>query len=150
MLRSTYRNFIVAGFVLLFLLSFGFAQETRTPDWKKFSKQLVKSVKSENEGVRISAMQQIIRFSDSVKVTNARYAVMKNFLSAKDHGVRQLALITLYKIGNWFDMGYLQLHYPYEKDPLLKRQIAAILIAKGRRIPQTAAFDNPELQYSLK
>ncbi len=150
MLRSTHRNFIVAGFVLLFLLSFGFAQEAKTPDWKSFSKQLVKSVKSENEGVRISAMQQIIRFSDSVKVTSARYVVMEKFLTAKDRGVRQLALVTLYKIGNWFDMGYLQLHYPYEKDPVLKHQIAAILIAKGREIPQSTTFENPALQYSLK
>lgn len=132
MKRSNLTIAFVAVAILIFSLSTVFAQESANVDWKAYSKSLVKAVKSSNEGVKFSAMQQIIRYADKVSVSPARYEVMDIFLTSNNRQVRRLALVTLYKINNSLDMGLLERQIKFEKDPVIKRQIAAILFETGR------------------
>ncbi len=113
-----------------------FAGEKSEAYWNKFSKNLVHALKSENTGVKQSAMQMVIRFKDHVDVDEARFAVMDVFKKSNNRQERQLALMTLYAIGHTLDMGYLERYVSFEEDAVVKRQIAAILVTKGR-LPQS-------------
>ena len=135
MLHRNHRRLLSTGLLLLSFFAFGFAGENAKPDWNKFGKQLVIALNSQNTGLQISAMQRIIRYADSLDVYAARYAVMDIFLESENTKVRQLALATLHKINSRFDLGYLQLHYPYEENDVIKKQIAAVLLDSGWNLP---------------
>jgi hypothetical protein len=125
---------IIAALALSPVLSFNSAsaQVVRKTDWNLFSKNLVMAVKSSNEGLKLSAMQQIIHYADNLNVTQARYEIMNVFLTHKNPRVRQLALAALSKINNTLDMGFLQRQMFFEEHPVIKKQIAAALIKAGR------------------
>lgn len=120
--------------IITILSSFSFALADEEPqcDWCKFSECLVKSVNSDNEGVRLCAMRLIIRHADRLDVNDARYAVMDVFMNHKDPKVRQLAMVTLYKINHPLDMGLLELQLKFEEDPMIKKHLAAILFETDR------------------
>ena len=107
------------------------AQETTKTDWKAYSKELLKSIDSDNEGVKLSALQRIIQYSDSLNITNARYSVMNIFMKNKNQKVRQLALAALSKINHPLDLGRLELHFKWEKDPVIKMHISFVLLENG-------------------
>lgn len=113
--------------IMLFAFSFSFAGEKANVNWDEFSTSLVSALRSENEGVRISAMKLSIRHGENVDVSMGRYAVMEEFLNNDSPKVRQLALVTLSSINNTMDMGYLQRHLAYEEDDSIKKHLAAIL-----------------------
>ena len=125
---------LAATLLCLVFLSFNtlMAVEPDQVDWDKFSKNLVKSLKSSNQGVQLSAMQLVIRYSDKVDVGSARHDVMRVFRSHKNQKVRQLAMVTLYTINNRWDMGYLEMHYRFEEDPVIKKHLASILVESNR------------------
>jgi hypothetical protein len=120
--------------VVLVVLSFNslFAQEGKQIDWQAFSTNLIEAIKSSNDGLKMSAMQQVIRSSDSLDVALARYVVMDVFMNNKDQKVRQLALATLIKIDNPLDVGLLELHYKWEENEKIQGMIKNMLIEKGR------------------
>jgi len=128
--RTTF--LMIAGIMLLASFSLGFAGESTEFDWNKFSDNLVKSLKSDNEGVRLSAMQLIIRYGDKVDVTDARYEVMDIFMKHENQKVRQLALATLYTINNGLDMGLLERQLAFEEDEVIKKHLAAVLYEADR------------------
>lgn len=137
MLHSNYRRLFVTSLLLLNFFAFGFAgDKAKAKSWSEFSKQLIEAVQSPNVGVHASAIQQMIQYYDSLDIDAARYDIMDLFLKSDNQGVRQLALVALHKINNNFDMGYLQLHYPYEKDEVIKNQLASVLQDTGRQIPR--------------
>lgn len=136
MLHSTYHRFFVTTLLLLSFFVLAFAGDKDKTDWPEFSTQLLEAVKSQNTGIHASAMQQMIQYYDSLDIDAARYDIMDLFLKSDNQGVRQLALVALHKINNNFDMGYLQLHYPYEKDEVIKNQLASVLQDTGRQIPR--------------
>jgi len=113
-------------------LSAVLADEPAEVNWDKFSDGLVMALQSDNIGVKLSAMQMVIKYGDKVDVVKARYDVMDTFLYSKNRKERQLALIALYKINNVLDMGLLERQYQFEEDPVIKNQIAAVLIAADR------------------
>lgn len=132
MRRTSLKVLVLVVTVLFFSLNLAYAKPRGEVDWAKFSKSLVKSLQSENEGVRLSAMQLVIKYGDKVNVTAARYEVMDTFLKHENQKVRQLALVTLYKINNVFDMGLLERQLKFEEDPVIQNQIAAILLDANR------------------
>ena len=80
MRRFFFQTAVVAVALVFFSMSFVSAGEAKEVNWDKFSKSLVKSLKSDNEGVRLPAMQLVIKSGDKVDVSNARYEVMDTFL----------------------------------------------------------------------
>ncbi len=135
MLRFNRFRLMLAGLMVMAFLAVSFAGSKPRTDWKKFSQQLLVALQSENTGLQASAMQRIIQYFDSLDIYQARYPVMDIFLKSDNPQVRQLALVTLHKIHSRFDLGYLQLHYPFEKDQVIKNQIAAVLLSSGWHLP---------------
>ena len=132
-MRQSFFKFTVLALATVFLsLSTILADEPANINWDQFSKGLTMALKSDNLGVKLSAMQLVIKYGNKVNVKNARYDVMDTFLYSKDRRVRQLALVTLSKINNTFDMGLLERQIKFEDDPVIKNQIAAVLIAADR------------------
>lgn len=132
MRQSFIKLTVLALATVFFSLSTILADEPANVNWDQFSKGLIQALKSNNEGLKLSAMQMVIKYGDKVNVDVARYDVMDTFLYSKDRRVRQLALVTLYKINNNFDMGLLERQINFEDDPVIKNQIAAVLIAANR------------------
>lgn len=120
---------MIATFLLstLVLFAAAFAGETAQTDWNAFSKNLVKSLKSDNEGIRLSAMQQVITYADKVNVDDAVFDIVQVYRSHQDVKVRQLALTTLHKTNNAWAMDFLKRNLEFEKSPVLKTQIYHIL-----------------------
>lgn len=111
----------------LFLLSVPFVNASETVDWQKYSKKLVKSLKSDHEGVKLSAMQQVITYADKVSVDAAIYEIVQVYRTHPDLKVRQLALSTIHKTQNAWAMDFLKRNLVYETSPVLKAQIFHIL-----------------------
>ena len=132
-MRQSFFKFTILALATVFLsLSTVLATESDNVNWDRFSKGLKMALKSDNLGVKLSAMQLVIKYGNKVDVKDARYDVMDTFLYSKDRRVRQLALVTLSKINNTFDMGLLERQIKFEDDPVIKNQITAVLIAADR------------------
>lgn len=126
------KYFVAVIIIVTLSISGLFAGEKNDAYWNQFSANLVKGLKSENIGVKRSAMQMVIRFKSYVKVDEARYEVMDVFKTSNDRQERQLALVTLHAIGHPLDMGRLERQLKFEEDRVVKRQIAAILLEEDR------------------
>jgi hypothetical protein len=112
----------------LFCLSFLFAGDGKEK-WQTFSDNLTQSLKSENPGVRYSAMQLIIEYSDKVDVQDGVYDVMREFRNSDDLKVRKLTLITLYKMNNNWAIDFLKRQYKFEDNKEIKNTISSIVSA---------------------
>ena len=96
-------------------------------NWDAFSVNLVKALKSENDGLRRSAMSKVIKYGEKLNVDEAVFDVMKVFRSNNNVKDRQLALVTLHKMQNSWAMDFLKRHLSLEKDDELKHQIQYVV-----------------------
>jgi len=119
------RVLVLLAVVMAFGVQGVFAGEV---DWKNFSKNLVAAIKSDNEGLRRSAMNMIIKHGTKLDVDQAVFDVVRIFRNSDNQKERQLALITLYKMENNWSMGFLKRHLKFEENPAIKHQIAAIIL----------------------
>ena len=103
------------------------AQE-REINWKLVSKNLVRALASENEGLQQSAMEIFVRHADRLDINAAVYDVMRVYRNHPSPRVRKLALVTLYKMQNKWAMEFLKLDLRFQDDETLKRMVAAILL----------------------
>ncbi|MCB0282953.1 MAG: HEAT repeat domain-containing protein [Calditrichae bacterium] len=130
------------GYILVLLISlssFAFSNVNEKVDWSLFSNNLEKSLKSENLGVRLSAMQMIIRYSDKIDVSKGVYDVMREFRNNDDQNVRKLALITLYKMQNDWAIDFLKRQYRFEDNSDIKNKIERIVVAYDNNDQQKIA-----------
>jgi len=111
------------------LISTGFAQEGKV-DWEMFGENLVWGLTSENEGLQRSAMKFIIKYADSLDINEASPNVYQIFSSHENSKVRQLALVTLYKMNCMWCLKNLVDDIYKETDPIIRHQIATILKEK--------------------
>jgi len=141
---------IAATAFLLFIFSLTSlsAQEDVKKDWDTYSKELVKSLKSPVEGVQLSAMQRIIQYSDSLKVGKGSKIVWDIFKNNKNQKIRQLALVALSKMDNSLYTGKLSLHYRFEENPVIKNQLAFLLLEKGKISIKDFWYNNQVAQVS--
>ena len=116
---------VVLGLALLTAGSSS-AQE-KAVDWKRVSKNLVRSLASENEGLRQSAMDFFIQHADKLDIDAAVYDVMHVYRNHKDEKVKKLALVTLYKMQNKWAMEFLKVDLRFQDSEELKRMVAAIV-----------------------
>ncbi len=121
------RNFVlVVAMVTVFMFT-AMVNAADNVDWKDYSRKLVASLKSDNEGVKLSAMQQVITYADMVNVDDAIHEIVQVYRTHPDVKVRQLALTTIYKTQNPWAMDFLKRNLAYESSPVLKAQIFHIL-----------------------
>ncbi len=121
------KNQVLVFTMLALFLASAFATASETVDWNDYSKKLVTSLKSDNEGVKLSAMQQVITYSDKVNVDAAIHEIVKVYRTHEDVKVRQLALTTIHKTQNSWAMDFLKRNLAHESSPVLKAQIYHIL-----------------------
>lgn len=95
-------------------------------EWAKFSKNIVKALKSDSPGLQKSAMQMVIKYGDKLDVGDAVFDVMRVFRNEKDRGERRLALAALVNMNNEWAMDFLKRQGEFEKDPVIKNQLASL------------------------
>jgi hypothetical protein len=115
----------VLSIMLLLPYSLSFAQDDDT--WRAFSDNLIKALQSGNEGLQISALQLVNKHADKVWVHEAAYDIYQIFCNHENRRVRQLALVTLYRIQNGWALQCLCKDAEKESDPTIKRQMLAIM-----------------------
>ncbi|MFN2126864.1 MAG: hypothetical protein ACK2TU_03305 [Anaerolineales bacterium] len=96
-------------------------------NWESASKSMVWALKSNNDGLKISVLHQIVKYSDSLDVNNAVFDVMRIYRNHPDERIRHLALIALHKMGNNWSMEFLKRRVLFENNPALYKCICAIL-----------------------
>jgi hypothetical protein len=95
--------------------------------WKLASKNMVEGLKTGNDGLKQSIMQNIIRYSDKVDVDEALFDILRIYRDHENEGMRQLALITLYKMENQWVLSFLERAIKFEKSDKIRKSICAIL-----------------------
>ncbi|KPL17369.1 MAG: hypothetical protein AMS26_01070 [Bacteroides sp. SM23_62] len=108
------------------LIGIGLAQE-EDMDWKGYNDNLLRFLRSNDDSLKILAMQSIILHGDKVNVNQEVYTIYNIYRSHKNEKVRQLALVALYKINNVWVLKNLIKDYYKETNLVIRGQIASIL-----------------------
>lgn len=127
---KTRKNLVMLVTVGLLVLAFTavYANENLdNVDWNAFSDNLVVGLKSDNVGLKTSAMQQVIRYADKVDVNDAIFEIVEVYRSSNDENMRKLALATMYKSGNAWAMDFLKRNLKFEKSEKMRATIYHIL-----------------------
>ncbi len=123
---------IIIVLSILFYITTGWSDEnalSKKADWDVFSKNLVQAIKHGNEGLKCSAMQLIIKHADSVDVNEAVWDIMAIFKHHENPKVRQLAMVTLYKMKHDWAMFYLKRNLQFESNEAIYKQNRKIVRA---------------------
>lgn len=102
--------------------------EENSTNWDEFSINLVKALKSGNQGLQQSAMQHIITNSNNLDISKEGiFEIIRVFKFVDDINMRRMAMIALHKTGDSYAMYFLLRNYPLESDKEIKKQCAQIL-----------------------
>jgi len=91
-------------------------------NWTAFSRNLVKAIASQNDGLRISALSMIVKYSENLDVDDAVFDIVRIFRNSKDTRIRQLALVTLHKMENNWAMDFLKRNLKFEENETILNQ----------------------------
>ena len=108
------------------VIGIGLAQE-EDMDWKGYNDNLLRFLRSNDDSLKILAMQSIILHGDKVNVNQEVYTIYEIYRSHTNEKVRQLALVALYKINNVWVLKNLIKDYYKETNLVIRGQIASIL-----------------------
>jgi hypothetical protein len=109
------------------IILFGFQSvQADEVDWETFSKNLVKALQSDNDGLMLSAALMIVQYGEQLDVKDAVFDVMRIFRNDPNPKVRQLALVTLTHMKSDWAMEFLKREIQFEKDPVIKKQLIAV------------------------
>jgi hypothetical protein len=92
-------------------------------NWEAFSKNLVKGLTFENDGIRQAIMQHIITYSDRLNVNDGVFDLIRIYRNHKNNKYRQMAVVALGKVQNKWALYFLRRNLKFEKDPTIRRQI---------------------------
>ena len=120
--------YFVALALMLLIINTVSAQVTeRKVDWERVSENLVIGIKSDNPGVQQAAMRLVIQYADNLNMDDAVLDMMRIYRFNEDSKMRQLALVTLHKIGSEYAMDFAKRNLKFEADEkILKLSQAAI------------------------
>lgn len=119
-------SYLVTFCLVILALGNSNARESRVY-WDDIGKNIAKSISSGDELRQQAAMQQIIQYSDKLDVSSSVFDILKIFRDNRNSGVRQLALITLYKTGDPRAAYFLRRNLPFEHDLKIKNLSYACL-----------------------
>ena len=119
-------GFFLITVILVLSLNQANAQE-RDVNWDAFSKNLVKALATDNEGLQLSAMGMIIRYGENLDVDEAVFDIIRIYRLNKNHRIRILAMISLHKMQNDWAMYYLRRSMQFESDERVQKQCCRIL-----------------------
>ncbi|MEJ2636870.1 MAG: hypothetical protein P8184_16470 [Calditrichia bacterium] len=122
------KSILVFLLLLFFTWTAALAQDqARKTNWDAFSKNLVAALASGNEGLQLSAMGMIIRYSDSLNVKDAAFDIIRVFKFHKNPNARRLAMVTLHKIGHPYAMYFLKRQIQFEKEDCIRKHCCCIV-----------------------
>ena len=117
MKKYKFTIYLVALAFMLMIINTATAQTTdRKVDWEILSENLVNAIQSDNPGLQQSAMRLVIQYTDHVDVDEALLDMMRIYRFSDNSKVRQLALVTLNKIGDDYAMDFVRRNLEYETD----------------------------------
>ncbi|MFC2088097.1 hypothetical protein ACFLSX_00715 [Calditrichota bacterium] len=109
--------------VSMFTLVTSTVAKDKQENWEKFSQSLVETIKSQNDGLKQSAMQRIIQYSDKLDVKEAAFDIYNVYRWHNNDNVRRLALVALYNTKYDWAMNQIVKDIKIEHSPALKRQM---------------------------
>jgi hypothetical protein len=119
--------FIAFAFLLLIINATSAFATERKVDWDAVSENLVTALQSGNPGLQQSAMRLVIQFADKVNVDGALNNLMRIYRFSEDTKERQLALVTLHKIGSDYAMDFAKRNLKFETDEKIIKMSNACL-----------------------
>jgi hypothetical protein len=129
--------FLVVAFLVMFVNVVSAQSSERNIDWDRVSQNLVKALQSDNPGMQQSAMRLVIQFSDKVDVSDAVNNLMRIYRFSENTKERQLALVTLHKIGNEYAMDFTKRNMKFETDEKIKKMATACLSQQKTNVAST-------------
>lgn len=118
---------------VLFAFSLIFAVNSQATDYEAFSKNLVKALKSDNQGLQVSAMQQVIKYGKKVDVKDATLDIVRVYRRSNNEKFRQLALAAINAMQSEWALGIVKRDYQFETNPKIKKMMAAVLNANKEK-----------------
>ncbi len=103
------------------------AAATDDATWKAFSTNLVHALTIDNDGVKVAAMQYVIRYSDQLDVGAAVFDVMRIYRNHNDDNMRRMAVVALGRMQSDGAIGFLRLFMEYEKSESVLHTIQAVV-----------------------
>jgi len=99
------------------------ADRIERTDWKAFGENLINAVASENQGLKVSAMQHMITYHQYLDVKDATFDLLRIYRLHPEQRMRQLAAVTLEYVGNSWGKDFLKRNIKFEKNEVIMRQI---------------------------
>ena len=118
---------------VLLAFSLIFAANSQATDYEAFSKNLVKAVKADNQGLQVSALQQVIKYGNKVEVKDATLDIVRIYRRSNNEQFRQLALAAINAMESEWALGIVKRDYQFEANPKIKRMMAAVLNANKEK-----------------
>ncbi|MCK5077853.1 MAG: hypothetical protein KAR38_15830 [Calditrichia bacterium] len=119
---------IVIAIVAVVLFTPAFAQAQKTTVNEVFSKNLVKALKSDNMGLKKSAMQLVIRYGDRLNVKDAAFDLMDVYRNHRNNRVRHLAMVAIYKMDYNRGVDFIVRNLKFEDHQPIKDMTYAIML----------------------
>ena len=113
--------------IIIMLLTSNVFAEGRKVNWEAFSTNLIVALESDHQGLQESAMQRIIRYSDSLDITDGVYDIALIFRFDGNPQMRRLAMVTLSKINTDHALDYLCQYLKFEDNPSIRKQCCCII-----------------------
>jgi hypothetical protein len=124
--RATIYFITFALIIMIINATSAFATE-RNVNWDTVSENLVSALQSDNPGLQQSAMRLIIQYADKLDMDDAVMEMMVIYRFSDDRKMRQLALVTLHKIGSEYAIDFIKRNLKYEADEKIIKLSNAIL-----------------------
>lgn len=119
--------FITVALLLMIISTTSAFATERDVNWDVVSENLESALQSNNPGLQQSAMRLIIQYADYVDVDDAVFNMMRLYRHSDNSKVRQLALVTLHKIGDEYAMDFVKRNLKYETDEKIIKLSNAVL-----------------------
>lgn len=128
MIRNRFLLYLVSLALMLLIINSVSAQtQNKEYDWERISENLVVGLQSGNPGVQQAAMRMVIQHPQELNVDEAINDLMYIYRFDEDTKMRQLALVTLHKIGSEYAMDFAKRNLEFETDEkILKLSQAAL------------------------
>lgn len=97
-------------------------------NWKQYSRAVVDGLRSENNGIRDSAMRMAIRYADNLDISNATIDLMRIYRNAENPQVRRMAAVALSSIDSALVDGYLRNSESFEKSDSVRKTLRALSV----------------------
>ena len=121
------RMLYVFPLIVLLFVQLSIADDIRKIEdvnWDQFSENLVKAVKSNNEGVQAGALKNIIAYAGNLNVQDAQFDILRMYRDGNDQRLRQMAVVALHRMESKVGMYIMKRNLDLENNPVIQRQIA--------------------------